>query len=201
MSNDAETTTLTELLDTIKEDVSSGTKNKVTLGKVTRVIKQQGFGALLLAPAGILILPVGAIPGVPIACSVFITLIAGQIVIGREEVWLPKRLRTLSMSRSKFIQTVRRAKPFAKKIDTVVQARFEVLTTDFAHRIVASICIALAIPMAFIGFIPFIPMLLALPILFFSLGMCVKDGFLTLCGFGAAAALIFAVPCLVGLCF
>ena len=156
MSNNAESTTLTELIDTIKEDVSNGTKKEVTLGKVTRVVKQQGFGALLLVPAGILILPLGAVPGIPIACSVFITLIAGQIVIGREEVWLPKRLRKLSMNRSKFIQTLRRAKPFAKKIDTVVQPRFEFLTTDLIHRVVAALCIALAIPMAFIGFIPFI---------------------------------------------
>ena len=201
MSNDAENVSLTEILDTIKEDIDKKGQTKVTLGRVTRCINQQGFGVLLLAPAGLLILPTGAVPGVPIVCALFITLIAGQLALGREDVWLPRWMRRLSLSKEKFNRTIRHAKPYAEKIDGLVQPRFGFLTTDFAHRIIATICIALCIPMAIIGFIPFLPMLLSIPIVFFAVGMCVKDGFLTLCGLAAAATLIIIVPCIAGICF
>jgi hypothetical protein len=201
MSNEAENVSLTEILDTIKEDVDKNAKAKITLGSVTRCINQQGFGVLLLAPAGLLMLPTGAVPGVPIVCALFITMIAGQLVVGREDVWLPRWMRRLSLSKKKFNRTIRHAKPYAEKIDDMVQPRFPFLTSDPAHRLVAAICIALCIPMAIIGFIPFLPMLLSVPIVFFALGMCVKDGFLTLCGLVTAATLIVVVPCIAGFCF
>ncbi len=201
MTSSDENTSLTEILDTIKEDVDAKSRTKVTLGNITRCINQQGFGVMLLAPAGLLLLPTGAVPGVPIVCALFITMIALQLLLGRESVWLPKWMRKLSFSKKRFNRTIRHAKPLAEKIDGMVQPRFSLLTSDVAHRIVAAICIALCIPMAFIGFIPFLPMLLSLPIVFFALGMCVKDGFLTLCGFAVVCALLVAVPCLFGLCF
>jgi hypothetical protein len=200
LTDDVESTSLTELLDNIQDGVNPD-KEKLTLDNVRRLLKRQGFGAMLLAPAAVLLLPTGAIPGVPVACAVFICLVAGQIVLGREEVWIPKRLRKVTVSRKKFVRGLRRAKPIAEKIDDVVQPRFEFLTNDITHRLAAAICIALSLPMIFIGFIPFVPMLLALPILFFALAMCVRDGFLMLCGFAVVISLIAAVPCLAGLCF
>ncbi len=201
MSDQNEQTTLTEILETIKEDVGAKTKTKVTLGNVTRAVNQQGFGVLLLAPAGLLMLPTGAVPGVPIVCALFISMIALQLLVGREDVWLPKWMRKISLSKKSFNRTIRHAKPYAKKLDSMVQPRFGLLTSDTAHRFIAAICIALCIPMAGIGFIPFLPMLLSLPILFFALGMCVKDGFLTLCGLTITIALAVLIPCLFGLCF
>jgi hypothetical protein len=200
LSNQTENTSLTKILDSIREDVGGKATKRITLGRITRAINHKGFGMLLLAPTGVLMLPTGAVPGVPIVCALFITVISVQILLGRENVWLPRWMRRLSLSKKRFNKTIRDAKPYAKKIDGIVQARFSLLTSDLAHKIAALICIALCVPLAFIGFIPFLPMLLSLPILFFALGMCVKDGFLILCGFIAAVILVLLIPCLLGVC-
>lgn len=165
----------------ILEDETSG--SRVVFGEVVEALNHRGFGPLLMAPALLTILPTGAIPGIPILSAVFIFLIAGQIVAGRRYPWLPRRLTEFSFEREKLLSAIERAKPYTKTIDRFVRPRLGFFSRKIFHSIIAAICCVLALGMAAVGFIPFVPALICLPILFFALGISAKDGALILVGF------------------
>ena len=78
---------LTYMLDLVSDKLSS---DKTSLGEIIKTLDTRGFGVLIVFLSLILILPTGAIPGLPSLFSLFFLLIAGQILIGRTSIWLPQ---------------------------------------------------------------------------------------------------------------
>lgn len=188
-------TKLTETLDLIKQDVRG---KKVAFGDVAESLNHRGFGPLLLAPALITILPTGAIPGVPAISGLFITLVAVQILCGRKYPWLPARLRKFSFKRSKFIYAVRVVRPYTKKFDNILKPRLKFLSHISVRYFVAVLCLILALLMMAIGFVPMLPAILSLPILFFALGLSAQDGAMTLAGFVLTLGAAMLIGCATG---
>jgi hypothetical protein len=189
----AEEQNLSHVIETLEESAEKGPR-KITLGKVVHTLKKKGFAALLILPALIAVSPIGATPGVPFVCALLICLVAFQILFGREEIWLPERLKNISFSRTGLKKAVEVAKPYAEKIDGISKSRFSFMHGKMPQRLVALVCIVLCLPMAIIGFIPFLPASLALPILLLSLGMLVKDGLIILLGLVVSASAMFLLP-------
>ncbi len=184
-------TKLTKLLDTLDETIEG--QKSVSLADIVEALEKRGFGALLLVPALITVLPTGAIPGVPAGCAVVICLVAGQLVIGLKKPWLPSPLGKVSISRKKLSNAIEKTKPYAEAMDEFATPRYEFLTKDISQRVIAVLCMALAVIMAMIGFVPFVPALFSLPVLLFAAGICLRDGLLTLFGFAfcIVAAVLF----------
>ena len=182
---------LTETLETIKNDTKG---DKITFEDLVASLNHRGFGALLIGPALITVLPTGAIPGVPALCALFITLIASQIVIGRSYPWLPERLKKISFSRETYKSAIQKSRPYTEWIDGFFHPRLEFLTRETAQRIIALLCVFLALVIIAIGFIPFAPLLPASAILFFGLALSIHDGLLTAFGFALMAASFAAIP-------
>lgn len=170
---------LTDLLESVSTNVKS---DPVDIGDLVHACSYHGFGALLLIPAGLTILPTGAIPGVPAVCGILMALISIQIVAGCEEPWVPKRLKIFSLSKKKLKKSIEHSKAYTEKIDYFLDSRLEFLTTSISQRIVGFITFFLSLLIVVIGFIPFVPTLLAMPILFFALGYSVNDGLLIAIG-------------------
>lgn len=176
----SDATSMNETLDTI-EDNTEG--EVITVGDVMRALEHKGFGALLIAPALITILPTGAIPGVPAICGVFIILISLQMAISRKHPWMPKRLKEFSFSRKKYKRTVEKARPYIKQADRYFYPRLEFVTHDIVQKISAVFCIFLSLAMIGIGFIPFLPALFAIAVLTFGIAFSARDGVMTILGF------------------
>ncbi len=184
-------TSMTEALEAIRDETDG---EQITVADLTAALRRRGFGALLVGPALITILPTGAIPGVPALCGVFIFVVSVQIVFGRSHPWLPKRLKTISFSRSKYSAGVQRVRPYTVWIDQFFHPRFEFLTTRPAQRVIAVVCVFLSVAMIVLGFIPFAPAILGVSILFFGLGLSVRDGLLAAIGFLLVGAAIVGLP-------
>ena len=182
---------LTETLEAIKDDTEG---KEISFEDLVSSLNHRGFGTLLIGPALITILPTGAIPGIPALCGLFIALIATQIVMGRSYPWLPEKLKNIAFSREKYIDTIQKYEPYTERIDEFFHPRFEFLTREVAQRIIAAFCVILSLGMVGIGFIPFVPALLALPILLFGLGLSVHDGLLTAFGFVLMLAAGAVIP-------
>lgn len=187
---------LTETLDLVEQDIKG---SKIAFGDVAQALNHRGFGPLLLAPALITILPTGALPGVPAISGVFITLIAAQILLGRRYPWLPQRLKSFSFKRSKFSYAVRTIRPYTTYMDKLLKPRFGLLSHDVFKYLVAALCIFLAALMIVIGFVPMLPAILSLPILFFALGLSAKDGLMTLIGFVLTLGSAALIGCATGI--
>lgn len=182
---------LTDMLEAIKDSTENG---KISFADIVRALNSRGFGALLVAPSIIIILPTGAIPGIPALCGLFIVLISAQLLIGRKYPWLPKRLKKASFDKEKYERALEKAKPYTEKIDEFFHPRFEFLTREPVQRVIAILCLLLSLVIISIGFIPLLPDPLALAILLFGLGISVHDGLITALGFLVFTAALILVP-------
>lgn len=176
---------LTNILKSLIDDTD---EDCIRMGQVFKVFEHRGFGPLLIAPTVLVILPTGAIPGVPAICGVFILLISVQILFGKKTPWLPKKLKSISFSKDKFKNGFKKVKPYTEKIDTYLSNRFEFLAeSELAKRCVAFAAVLMSIAITFMGFIPMLPALFGVPILLLALGLSARDGILIGLGFVSAA--------------
>lgn len=184
-------TNITETLEAIKD---SSENSKISFGDIVKALNHRGFGPLIVGPALITALPTGAIPGIPAICGLFIALVCAQMVIGRPYPWLPKKLKGMSFDREQYIKNFDKVKSYTKKIDSFFHPRFKFLVSDFAQRVIAVICLFLALITIGAGFIPFLPLLPAFTILLFGVGVSVHDGLLTALGMIFLSITLIVVP-------
>ncbi|MCF8495342.1 MAG: exopolysaccharide biosynthesis protein [Alphaproteobacteria bacterium] len=187
--NHADANSLTGLLDALQAEVSD---ESVDVGDLVGSFCQRGFGPLLLLPSLIVLLPTGAIPGVPAICGLLLACISIQIAAGRDHPWVPQGLRTFSISPGRIRRAVEKSRPYTKKIDACLRKRLQILVTRTSKRLVGFLTFLLSLGMIFVGFVPLLPALLALPVFCFALGFFVQDGLLIALGLvfvGVAAAL------------
>lgn len=178
----------------IEKTVSDSDKETLKVGEVVDKLGSRGFGPLLIIPCIFVILPTGFLPGVPAVAGTIIAFCSFQIMIGKERPWLPEKIRNLSMKRQKAEDAFDRKKKFIKKIDKVMNRRLEVLTHNYMQRITGGLTFFLALGMISIGFIPFAPDMMSLPILLFGLGYIAHDGLFVLLGFLLLIGAAFLIP-------
>ena len=83
---------LTHLLEGLDK---AARDKKVTVRDLRDAIGRRAFAPMLLVTSLIGFTPLGSIPGVPTTLAVIFILIAGQIALGRDSVWAPRRLLDL----------------------------------------------------------------------------------------------------------
>lgn len=152
----------------------------VSLGDVVEEIADRGYGPLLLVPALIVLLPSGAVPGVPSICGILIALIAVQLVFGRRCPWLPRRLGEFTFSGAGFSRAVDRLLPIAARIDRFIHPRLGFLTEWPFSRILAGVCAVLGLSMIPLEVIPFAAAGPAAAVFFAALALSVRDGLLAI---------------------
>ena len=154
---------------------------RVSLGDVTRLLGERGYGVLMF----VLVLP-GAVPGVASIAAIPLAFVAVQLAIGLPRPWLPRFLAARSLSRAEFARMVARVVPYLTRIERLLRPRFMVLTGPFGERVLGVVCLALALLLA-------VPILfnwpLVVPIALMSLAVIERDG--------VFAAIGLAVGCIV----
>ena len=165
--------TLTDVLDIVEERVDGGT---LSVNDVLMLFRYRGYGPLLLVPALIVVLPTGAIPGVPTICGLVTALIAAQIMAGQPVPWLPKRLREAAIRRESFDKAYRRCRPFTRQIDRLLKPRLQAWVRPPFPRVIAALCLVLALAMIPLELIPFAAAVPAWSIAFLALGITGNDG-------------------------
>ena len=80
----------------LREALSPDPTGKTTLGTVLDRIGEKGFGVLLLCLSLPSALPVPA-PFYSTPFGLLIVLLAGQLLAGRQSIWLPRRARSLTL--------------------------------------------------------------------------------------------------------
>lgn len=164
---------ITDVLEDVDQQASGG---RLSAGDIVSAFEHRGFGPLLLAPSLLVLLPTGAIPGVPTVVGLLIVLVAGQMVVGRSEPWLPGKVREASIDAAKYHRVYEKVAPGTRAIDRVLRSRLEILVTPPAPRLIACLCIVLALTFAPLEFVPFLGALPALVIVVLGLGLTAHDG-------------------------
>lgn len=174
---------LTGLLDRIEDRIDG---DYLTAGDMVEAMSHRGFGPMLLVPALLVLLPTGAIPGVPSAMAIVIMFTAGQLIFGKKHPWLPKKVRQMRIERQKYETAYRYAVPVTRRIDRLLYPRLTVLAKEPAPRLIAALCFALSLFMIPLELLPFAAAVPAIAIAFMGLGLSVRDGALILIGLTVA---------------
>lgn len=162
------TDTLAQLLEVTDHDIS--------VKELVESLESRGFGPLILVPALVVLLPTGAVPGVPTLMALLILLIAAQRLFGRTHPWVPRRLAGLSIDRERYRRGIARVRPVTEFIDRHTGNRLPQLVGGTGTRFCAALCSLLALTMPPLELVPFAAALPALAIALLALGLTARDG-------------------------
>jgi hypothetical protein len=158
---------------------------RVSLGDVTRLLGERGYGVLMF----VLALP-GVLPGVSSIAAIPLALVAVQLAIGLPRPWLPRILAARSLSRVEFARMVERVAPHLARVERLLRPRLAVLTGAIGERVIGVMCLVLALLLT-------VPVLfnwpLVVPIALMSLAVLERDGAFAIVGFVAGCAVLGAL--------
>jgi hypothetical protein len=158
---------------------------RVSLGDVTRLLGDRGYGVLMF----VLALP-GAVPGLSSIAAIPLALVAVQLAIGLPRPWLPRFLAARSLSRTDFARMIERVEPYLMRVERLLRPRFVVLTGPLGERLMGVMCLVLALLLT-------VPILfnlpLIVPIALMSLALLERDGVLAAIGLIAGCLVLGAV--------
>ncbi|MDV3252915.1 exopolysaccharide biosynthesis protein [Devosia sp. BK] len=174
--------TLGRLVRKVDERAKAG--EAVSIGLIQEIAGQRAAGPMLLIPALIVISPLSIIPGLPTMIGLNTILVAGQIVLGRDRIWLPKWLRGRCISAKHAEKLLKFLRPVSRKVDGVVKRRAKLLTSMPMRRIGAVVCVLVGMIMPLLEFIPFTSTWAGTIIAVYALAITARDGFLALAWMG-----------------
>jgi hypothetical protein len=144
-------------------DKAARTKGpKISVGEIIDTIGKRSFGPLLLLAGVLGMTPVAAIPTAPSIIALITILISVQLLFGRKTIWIPRFLQKLSVKAERVRKAVQVMQKPAHFVDKLVRPRLQALTRPMADRLVALICVLLAIcvpPLELLPFAAFVPSL------------------------------------------
>ncbi|MFW2351508.1 exopolysaccharide biosynthesis protein [Qipengyuania sp.] len=173
-----EPTSVSDVLCELDELATHG--DTVCVADVLDDFGGRSFGPFIMIPALLEITPVGGIPGVPTALALFIALIAGQLLLGREHVWMPQFVQQRAVGSKKLHKSVRKLRGLGDFLDRHSEGRLEGLTQGPAIKVTALAILALCCTVPPLEFLPFASSIPMLAIAILGLALTVRDGALVL---------------------
>jgi len=153
---------------------------KVSVDEIVETFGPRSFGPLLLLCGLLGMTPVSTIPTAPTILAAIVALIAGQMVFGRQSVWIPRFIGKLSVRAERLTKAVKISRKPAHVVDRVVRPRLLALTTPLADRLVAAACVLVALAVPPLELLPFAAFVPALAIFTFGVGLVARDGLVVL---------------------
>lgn len=188
-------TNLVDLLDDLA-DTSKKTDN-ISVIDVQDKVGHRSFAPLLAAFGLIVMTPVGGIPGVPTLFGVIVILVAGQILIGRQVLWLPSVIRERSIPADKLTAATKKIRPVARRIDLIFRPRWTFLTEGPALYAIAIACVLLGLMLPPLELIPLGAVVPAVAVTTFALALMANDGFMALLGYTICLVAVYLIATVV----
>ncbi len=162
-------------------------QERVSLKTVVETIGRRSFGPLLLLVGIILTSPLSGIPGMPTTMSIFVILIAVQLLSGRKHFWLPQWLLRRSVSGDRINKALRWLQPKTRFIDRWVRPRLTFLVRSVGTHLIAIVCLIIALLTPVMELVPFSATIAGLALTTFGLSLVAQDGLLVLIALTFAA--------------
>lgn len=183
---------LQQLFDCIDQAVEEN--GRVSWSAIMDEVGRRSFGPLLLL-AGITVLApvIGDLPGVPTLIGMVVLLIAVQLLIGRQNFWLPGFMLNRSVPKAKLHKALTWLKKPARFIDKLLRPRLGHATSGPMVRVIAVVCLGIALAMPVMEFVPFSANLAGIALTAFGLALIARDGLLAIIAFvftGLTVALV-----------
>ena len=163
-------------------------RERIAVAELLDGFGDRSFGAalLLLALPNMVPLP----PGVSTLFGLPMLLIAAQLALGRQTIWLPQSVRCRSIPTTLFSKIVNVTRPYLRRAERALRPRLPIMLAPLPLRLVGMACVVLAILIALP--IPLANFLSGLAVSIFALGLLRHDGYAILAGWVAAAVSVGA---------
>lgn len=191
VSKQAEPHDLEGMLDQLAR--ASDGSGPVSVGELLDAIGQRSFGPFLLVPALIAFTPLGGIPGLPTALAAVVIVVAGQLLIGMKQFWLPSILLRRSIERQRLRTSIGYIQPVARVVDKVIQPRLAWLTRGPFVHVAAGLCVLVALTVPPLEVVPFVGAVSWAAIAALGLALIAHDGILALIALGFSIGAAYAV--------
>jgi hypothetical protein len=151
----------------------------VTLAWVVAHLRERSFGIVML-----LVAVIGLVPGTSLFVGVLLAVPAVQMMLGREEPVLPRRIAARRVATARFVRLLAHAIPVFARLETFVRPRW---TTPFGvtRRVVGTVVLLLGLTL--LAPIPFSQYPPVLVIMLLAFAYLEEDGVLLAIGMVAAA--------------
>ena len=173
--------------EVLRDLVEEGQSERVTFREILVELRHRAVGFALLIFALPCCLPMP--PGIPTVCGVAIVIIAANLIVGRQRLWLPRAITEKSVSRADLKRMVDRWLPYLERLERFCKPRFPIVTEPFAKVLIGLVIFVLGfimiLPIPFLGNMPpgFAASVLAI-------GMTERDGLVVLIGAAVSAVAI-----------
>ncbi len=167
-------------LGVASENDDENSKKEISLDELTKILKDKGFGILMLICSFPMAIPLPYPPGFTTILGIPLMLFSIQMLLGYEAPKLPRWIGRKSFKIKSMRDSINKAMPYILKIEKYIKPRFLQMTTISAEKFVGAISLLCAIfitlPIMFGNAVP------SAGILVMSLGLISKDGITVLLG-------------------
>lgn len=160
-------------LSVVLRDIEAGQGARVSVGDIVGMLRNRSFAPLMVifaAPNVFLF-----IPGSSVFTAVPLVFLALQLILGREDVWLPDFVSCRSIERSSFSRIVTVSIRHVERVERLARPRWWPSAPLLAERMIGLATLILAV-FLFLP-IPFANGLPALSIVLLALGLGERDGY------------------------
>ncbi len=175
----------TETVEALEDLAES--HDEVCMADVLDEFGKRSFGPFLFIPALIDLTPIGGIPGVPTLLAVMIALVAVQLLLGRDHVWLPEMIQRRSVGARKLMKSAQKLEGIAGFLDHWFKGRLERFTGPKMQKLAAAVVLLLCFTVPPLELLPFAASGPLLAIAAFGLAILVRDGVLMLIALALSA--------------
>lgn len=172
---------LSDVLDRL-EDVAHD--DSIRVGEVVEHLGHKSFASLMLIFALISTSPASGIPGITAIVAFLVFILAAQMIVGRDCVWLPRFVTKRSMSTDKLCKGIGWLRKPVHFVERFLRPRM----TFLVHRpwivLPLVLILALTIVMPFLEAIPTSGSIASAVIALFAAGLLTRDGGLVMISFG-----------------
>lgn len=180
MKDDCEPESVEDVLECVEE--AGEADERVSVRDIVRRIGEGAFPPLMLAPALIIVTPASAIIGLSTFCGMIVALVAFQMVIGRDRLWLPAFILNRTMPHRRLERVISHIERPARYIDRLTRKRLTVLVDPPMARLWALLCLLLSLVIPVFELVPMSATIIAATISLFALAMLARDGLLVILG-------------------
>jgi hypothetical protein len=180
---------ITQVLDKVEDAADAET---VSLGEILDRMGSRSFAPLMLLVALVMVSPVSGVPGASSVAALIIGTILLQMVLGRDQIWMPgwlKRRSVKSDSLKKALDFMRRPVAF---VEPLIRPRLQALTRPPGSYIAVVLCFALLAGMPLMDFVPTLSSVAAVALALFAAGFLTRDGVFMVLGYLWVGAMVLA---------
>jgi len=181
------------LAETLEQILASADTQGPSIGDMTHAVGEKGFGLLLLVLSLPSALPIPA-PGYSTPFGIVIALIALQMLLGRQVLWLPVRLQRIRIKPSMAHKMIGAASKFLRTMEQVIRPRQHWIRSRVGQSGLAILILIMACLMMLP--IPLTNTLPAMVIFLIGIGLSEDDGLLAIAAVVVGCAALALYGCI-----